>query len=105
MLKSLICDSLTLYEVARRFEVERGPLNALLSEASSNAANLVSFVREINEYSSLESLIAGFVRRLAFGVPRSLLPVMEIEGIKLSRARQLAAAGLNRYYFLETPTL
>ncbi|XP_062572768.1 helicase POLQ-like [Saccostrea cucullata] len=83
----------TLWEVAEKFEYPRGFVQNLLSGATSFATCVYHFCQELEEFWAYQELLGTFVKRLAYCVSAELLPLMEIPGVKLGRAKQLYNAG------------
>ncbi|WAR21952.1 HELQ-like protein [Mya arenaria] len=74
----------SVWEVAEKFEQPRGFIQNLLSGAASFASCVAHFCQD---------LLGNFVRRLSYCVTIELIPLMEIPGVKLGRARLMFAAG------------
>lgn len=91
MLRELVRER-PLADVAARFAVPRGALQALMQGASAFAFMTVAFCRRMGWW-DLEALLAGYVRRLGLGVKPDVLPLTEIAGVGRARARVLHSAG------------
>ncbi|XP_076435892.1 LOW QUALITY PROTEIN: helicase POLQ-like [Babylonia areolata] len=83
----------TVWDVAERFQLTRGFVQNLLSSASSFASCVLRFCQELPEFWAYQDLLGNFAQRLTYCVTMELLPLMEVPGVKLGRARQLYAAG------------
>ena len=91
MLRELVRER-PLADVAARFAVPRGALQALMQGAAAFAFMTVAFCRRMGWW-DLEALLAGYVRRLGLGVKPDVLPLTEIAGVGRARARLLHSAG------------
>lgn len=85
----------SLWEVAEKFDQPRGFIQNLLSGTASFGACVYHFCQELDEFWAYQELLGTFVKRLAYCVSAELLPLMEISGVKLGRARQLYSAGFH----------
>lgn len=69
----------------------------LLRDSAKLANSLGAFCRELQKENpallSFSLLLPQMGKRLQFGVPQELVPLMEIKGVKQGMARSLAAAG------------
>ncbi|KAK3095782.1 hypothetical protein FSP39_019010 [Pinctada imbricata] len=89
----------TVWEVAEKFEQPRGFIQNLLSSSASFASCILRFVqasntcKELEEFWPYQELLGNFVKRLAYCVSAELIPLMEIPGVKLGRAKQLYCTG------------
>lgn len=85
----------SLWEVAEKFDQPRGFIQNLLSGTASFGSCVYHFCQELEEFWAYQELLGTFVKRLAYCVSAELLPLMEISGVKLGRARQLYSAGFH----------
>ncbi|XP_067656722.1 helicase POLQ-like [Haliotis asinina] len=84
----------TVWQVAQRFQVNRGFVQNLLSSAASFASCVFHFCQELDEFWAFQDLLGNFVKRLSYCVSMELIALLEIPGVKLGRARQLYHSGL-----------
>lgn len=83
----------SIWEVSEIFQQPRGLIQNLLSSAASFASCVHHFCQELEEFWAYQDLLGNFVKRLAYCVAAELIPLMEIPGVKLGRAKQLFNAG------------
>ncbi|CAL1540605.1 unnamed protein product, partial [Lymnaea stagnalis] len=83
----------SVWEVANRFSQTRGFVQNLLTQAASFASCIFHFCKELEEFWAYQQLLEHFIKKLTYCVSIELLPLMEIPGVKLARAKMLHAAG------------
>ncbi|XP_063434555.1 helicase POLQ-like isoform X3 [Mytilus trossulus] len=83
----------SLWEVADKFQQPRGFIQNLLSSAAGFASCVFHFCQELEEFWAYQDLLGNFVKRLSYCVTTELIPLMEIPGVKLGRAKQLHSSG------------
>lgn len=82
-----------LAEVAKRYHVNRGTLQAIQSAASTFAGMVTAFCSKL-QWKNLELLIKQFEARLGFGVEIELVELASLHYVKGFRARALFNAGI-----------
>lgn len=92
LLYELVCER-PAADVARRFGVARGKLQALQSAAASFARMAALFCRRLN-WSAAACLLAHFGERAGAGAHGELVPLLRVAGLRPFRARALFDAGL-----------
>lgn len=75
-----------------RYGVSAGRVQKLMESAAIFSSSVTAFCHAMGWY-SLESTLAGFVKRLGFGVKPDLLSLMEMRNVSAARARALWRAG------------
>eukprot|EP00795_Rhopilema_esculentum_P014624 gene14624-5707_t len=83
----------SVWQVAANFGSTRGFLQGLLTSTASFASMLINFTKELPEFWSLRLLFEAMLQRLSYAATAELIPLMEIPGVKLARAKQLYKAG------------
>eukprot|EP00668_Euglena_longa_P012684 GGOE01015155.1.p1 GENE.GGOE01015155.1~~GGOE01015155.1.p1 ORF type:complete len:1052 (+),score=236.16 GGOE01015155.1:75-3230(+) len=94
----VLCDVVSELPMARvelKYKLNRGTIQALLKAAQVFANMMVNFSNTMGWY-SLERVLAGYVKRLGFGVKPDLVPLTEIKGVQAARARALWNAGFRQ---------
>ncbi|PAV62988.1 hypothetical protein WR25_03880 [Diploscapter pachys] len=81
------------FDVARKFNVERGWLQLLLQNSVVQAGALARFSEKLPEMWPLKLLLPELVQRLGDVARQELIPLIEIEGVRRARAVQLYDAG------------
>ena len=82
-----------VHKVADKFQISRGDVQSLMSSAASFSSSVFHFCQEIEEFWAYQELLEPFSRRLAHCCLPELLPLLDLPGVKIGRARQLHAAG------------
>ncbi|KAK3590231.1 hypothetical protein CHS0354_041297 [Potamilus streckersoni] len=83
----------SVWEVAEKFQIPRGFIQNLLTGTASFATCVLHFCEELDEFWAFQDLLGNFVKRLTYCVTAELIPLMEIPGVKLGRAKLLFSAG------------
>lgn len=83
----------TVFQVSNKFQVARGLVQQLMTNAAAFASSVVHFCEELDEFWAFADLLKGMSLRLQHCSSKELLPLMELPYVKLSRAKQLYAAG------------
>lgn len=83
-----LANEVPLYEVSKKFKVNKGVLQSLQQSASSFAGMLTTFCNRLG-WHNLEILIDQFQSRLYFGVQRELIDLMRIQSLNSNVARLL----------------
>ena len=77
-----------------RHNMQRGTLYALLGQAASSANSLLRFVEEMKDQLwSFQCLLPAVCEALTFCCAPELMPLMQLNELRIPRARQLYAAG------------
>lgn len=85
---------LDLDTLSRRYGIQRGNVYSLLNQVASHASNLFRFVEEKKEnFWAFEKLLPDMCMRLTYCCTPELVPLMQLPGVKLPRAKQLLSAG------------
>ena len=83
-----LANEVPLYEVSKKFKLNKGVLQSLQQSASSFAGMLTTFCNRLG-WHNLEILIDQFQSRLYFGVQRELIDLMRVQSLNASVARLL----------------
>ncbi|KAF6203034.1 hypothetical protein GE061_003447 [Apolygus lucorum] len=79
--------------VAKAFKVDRGAVHNLLLQTTSYAASVIRFCETIESLWPFVKLLSVFPDRLNYCCSADLIPLMELPGVKIGRAKQLYKAG------------
>jgi len=93
-----------VHTVAAKFQVSRGEVQSLMTSAASFSASVYHFCQEVEEFWAYQDLLDQFSRRLAHCASPELLPLLDLPGVKLARARQLYKAGYTSVALLAKST-
>ncbi|KAF5286028.1 hypothetical protein FQA39_LY16470 [Lamprigera yunnana] len=83
----------SVIDVSEKYQVSRGIVQNLMTNASTFATNVVMFCEQLDEFWAFVFLLKGMSQRLAHCCSKDLLPLMELPAVKQTRARQLFNAG------------
>uniref|UniRef100_A0A0A9X7V1 Helicase POLQ-like n=2 Tax=Lygus hesperus TaxID=30085 RepID=A0A0A9X7V1_LYGHE len=79
--------------VANAYKVDRGAVHNLLLTTTSYAASVIRFCEAIESFWPFVKLLSVFPDRLNYCCSVDLIPLMELPGVKIGRAKQLHKAG------------
>uniref|UniRef100_A0A1Q3EVX4 Putative dna polymerase theta n=1 Tax=Culex tarsalis TaxID=7177 RepID=A0A1Q3EVX4_CULTA len=79
--------------VAHEYKVDAGSVQSLMTNVAATASGLLRMSEEIPELWAYRQLLATMTQRLSHCCTVELLPLMELPGVKISRAKQLWRAG------------
>lgn len=80
-------------EVAKKYKVDAGSVQMLMSNVAATASGLLRMSEEIPKLWAFRQLLATMTQRLSHCCTVELLPLMELPGVKIARAKQLWRAG------------
>ncbi|XP_077972080.1 helicase POLQ-like [Styela clava] len=83
----------SVWEVSVRFEQPRGFLQSLLSSSAAFASCVLHFTKELEEFWPYHALLEKLIQCLQYCTTAELIPLMEIPGVKIARAKQLFNSG------------
>lgn len=83
-----------IFDVAKRFKVDRGVVSKLMSSASSEAYSIFKFCEVFEEFWVFKEILENFSKRLQYCCSLELLPLMELPSVKIGRAKMMYAAGI-----------
>lgn len=86
-------NEMSVYEVAVKYEVNRGLIQNLMTSAASFASNVYHFCGEFDEFWAFSLLLKGMSDRLSHCCVKELIPLMKLPSVKQNRAKQLFNAG------------
>lgn len=70
-------------DVSRKYAIDRGIVQTLMSNAATNSASILRFCEELNEFWALKELLSVLTKRLSHCCAAELLPLMELPSVKL----------------------
>ncbi|XP_033349489.1 helicase POLQ-like [Bombus vosnesenskii] len=82
-----------VYDIAEKYEINRGIIQNLLTAVSSFAFSVIRFCQELDEFWAFKDLLNVFSKRLSYCCPLELEALMDLPLVKIGRARQLYNAG------------
>ncbi|XP_053685498.1 helicase POLQ-like [Sabethes cyaneus] len=80
-------------QVALKYKVDAGSIQTLMVNVASTASSLQRMCEELPELWAFRLLLTTLVQRLSHCCTAELIPLMELPGVKIGRARQLFRAG------------
>ena len=85
----------SIWKVAGEFQMDRGFIQQIIQSSASFTSGVLHFCEHLDEFWPYTNLLKDFTKRLQFNCsPLELTPLLELDGVKGARARQLYAAGL-----------
>ena len=95
VLRDLMAEK-SVWEVAAKFNLDRGFIQVLLQRASAFSICVMHFTEELKEFWAYPLLFKGFIPQLTQCSNQNLNQLMEIPGVKIGRAKQLLNAGFKK---------
>ncbi|CAG9797215.1 unnamed protein product [Chironomus riparius] len=83
-----------VFTVSRMFKVNRGIVHKLMQSAASQAYSIFKFCEVFDEYWVFKEILEKFSKRLSHCCSSELLPLMELPGIKIGRAKLMYKEGI-----------
>ena len=84
----------SLWKVSNDFQLDRGFVQQIIQSSASFTSGVLHFCENLDEFWAYKNLLQEFTKRLQYNCSAvELLPLMELSGVKLARARQLFNAG------------
>lgn len=76
-------NGMQVFEVSNKYVIDRGIVQALMTNAATNSASILRFCEEINELWAFKELLSVLTKRLSHCCSAELLPLMELPSVKL----------------------
>lgn len=83
-----------VFTVSREYKVNRGVVHKLMQSAASQAYSIFKFCEVFDEYWVFKEILEKFSKRLSHCCSAELLPLMELPGVKIGRAKLMYNAGI-----------
>jgi POLQ-like helicase len=83
-----------IWKVAAEFNLDRGFIQNLVQSAASFTSGVKNFCEQLDDLWPYKNLLDEFTKRLQFNCSSSdLIPLLELDSVRLARAKQLFTAG------------
>lgn len=83
-----------IWTVAGEFQLDRGFIQTIVQSAASFSSGVLHFCEHLDELWPYKNLLMEFIKRLQYNCsPVDLIPLLELDGVKSARAKQLHTAG------------
>lgn len=79
-----------VYHVSKKYNVDRGFVNGILSTASARSFAILKFCESDDEFWGFKALLQEFTKRLSHCCSVELLPLMELPGVKIVSCVQIS---------------
>ena len=84
----------SIWNVSSEFQLDRGFVQQIIQSSASFTSGVLHFCEYLDEFWPYKNLLQDFTKRLQFNCsPIELTPLLELENVKLARAKQLFSAG------------
>ena len=84
----------SLWDVSNEFQLDRGFVQSIIQSSASFTSGVLHFCENIDELWPYKNLLQEFTKRLQYNCSSmELVPLLEIDNVRLARARQLYNAG------------
>lgn len=88
-----LIDEMSLSEIEKKYNIERGTIQSLQTNASSYTGQVTRFVESM-EFLPLAAALQQFIKRLSFGVRNDLVELMRLPSMRREIARKLFDKGI-----------
>ena len=83
-----------IWTVANEFQMDRGFVQTIVQSAASFSSGVLHFCEQIDEFWPYNNLLKEFIKRLQYNCSSvDLIVLLELDSVKLTRAKQLFEAG------------
>lgn len=83
-----------VWKVSNEFQLDRGFIQQIVQSAASFSNGVMHFCENIDEFWVYKNLLQEFIKRLQYNCSSvDLIPLLELDSVRSSRAKQLFAAG------------
>ena len=83
-----------IWKVSSEFNLDRGFIQNTVQSAASFTSGVLHFCEQIDELWPYKNLLDEFTKRLQFNCSSvDLIPLLELDSVRLARAKQLFMAG------------
>jgi POLQ-like helicase len=82
------------FDVAKNYKIDRGIVSKLMISASGESYSIFKFCEVFDEFWVFKEILENFSKRLQHCCSNELLPLMELPGVKIGRAKMLYGAGI-----------
>lgn len=83
-----------IWSVSSEFQLDRGFIQNIVQSAASFSNGVFHFCENLDEFWPYKNLLQEFIKRLQHNCSSiDLIPLLELENVKATRAKQLFAAG------------
>ena len=84
----------SIWKVSSEFSLDRGFVQQIIQSAASFTSGVLHFCENLDEFWPYKNLLQELMKRLQYNCSSSeLLPLLEIDNVRLPRAQQLYNAG------------
>lgn len=84
----------SIWKVSGEFQLDRGFIQNITQSAASFTSGVRNFCEQMEDLWPYKSLLEEFTKRLQFNCSSiDLIPLLELDSVKLARAKQLFSAG------------
>jgi hypothetical protein len=90
-------NNMPIFEVARRYDVPRGYVQNLMSQAATQASINLRFCEELDEFWAFKQLFGVLIERLSHCCSAELVPLMALPAVKIVRPTQRRLVDLKIY--------
>jgi hypothetical protein len=76
-------NNMPIHEVAKKFDVPRGYIQNLMSQAATQSSVNLRFCEELDEFWAFKQLFSVLIERLSYCCSVELVPLMQLPAVKI----------------------